>query len=229
MKYYKIFVKRYYDERIASSVNFINDSENSNFKQIDNGNIVFDVPILDYFYLESFDKKENWEWNLFDVHNFIGIANRLSTCFFISEKLKELLEKFIITEPHFYYQSKLLYKREKLNYYIFQFTGTKTFIEIFSYIDFKKSIFFDPIKKENVIVSNSDEFILNYKKIYKVNGNENKLRNRKLVVKQELDFIPLGTFMSDNIVSERLKQAIEENDITGFEFSELDYEVIVEK
>lgn len=31
------------------------------------------------------------------------------------------------------------------------------------------------------------------------------------------------------IVSERLKQSIEENEITGFEFSELDYEIELDK
>ena len=42
------------------------------------------------------------------------------------------------------------------------------------------------------------------------------------------DFIPLNPISSDIIISEHLKQAIEENSITGFEFSELDYEVVVE-
>ena len=38
----------------------------------------------------------------------------------------------------------------------------------------------------------------------------------------------MQNFLGDKLVSERLKKAIEENNITGFEFSELDYEVIVE-
>lgn len=230
MKYYRIQTKTIYPEnnRIASSANGekINNADHY-FIKMEKGEIINTPPLFDYFYLESFDKKEYWEWSLFDVHNFMGNASRISTCFFISEKLKILLEEFSITNPHFYYLSKLLYKGEKLNYYIFQFTGTKTFTEIFSYINFNKSIFFDPVKKENIIVNSSDEFILEYKKTYKANGNDNKLKNKKLVLKEELDFIPLETFMNDNIVSERLKQAIEVNGITGFEFSELDYEVSI--
>ena len=50
-----------------------------------------------------------------------------------------------------------------------------------------------------------------------------------IVLNNDLDFFPMQSFFKDNLISERLKQAIEENGITGFEFSELDYEVIVER
>ena len=38
----------------------------------------------------------------------------------------------------------------------------------------------------------------------------------------------MQSFLGDNIVSERLKQAIEENGIIGFEFFDIDYEVVAE-
>ena len=38
----------------------------------------------------------------------------------------------------------------------------------------------------------------------------------------------VGTWQGDILCSEHLKQAIEENGITGFEFFEIDYEVVVE-
>lgn len=38
----------------------------------------------------------------------------------------------------------------------------------------------------------------------------------------------MQSFLGDNIVSERLKQAIEENGITGFEFFDIDHEVVAE-
>gem|GEM_PF-6647905 len=66
-----------------------------------------------------------------------------------------------------------------------------------------------------------------YKRVYRENGIENKLKNKKLVLKNDLDFFPIGTIIKDNLISTRLKNAIEENGITGFEFSELDYEVII--
>ena len=229
MKYYKIQIQSLYGDRISSSANGKNiKNAEYYFDKIGKGEIVSGAPLFDYFYLESIDKREYWECQLNDIHDFIGEGSQIPG-WLVSEKLKILLEKFIVTEPYFYYPSKLLYKGEKLNYYIFQFTGIKIFTETLSYINFNKSIFYDPIKKGNVMVGNSDEFISKYKKIYKANGYDNKLKNKKIVLKENLDFIPLGTFMSDNIISERLKQTIEAKGIKGFEFSEIEYEVKVQK
>ncbi|MFK8296570.1 hypothetical protein ACI760_10335 [Capnocytophaga canimorsus] len=47
------------------------------------------------------------------------------------------------------------------------------------------------------------------------------------MLKKDFDFFPMQSFFTDNLCSETLKQAIEENNIKGFEFSELDYEVVV--
>lgn len=228
MRYYKIDIKSFYGERTISRANYINNLKEECFKDIGKGEIIYDAPTFDYFYLESFDEQKYWEWKLFDAHQFIGEAGWLTPNLFISKKLKKLFEDFNMSDPHFYYASKLTYQNEKFDYYIYQFTGNKIFKHTISYIDFNESVFFDPLKKENIVVDNSDEFILEYKKIYKANGNDNKLKNKKLVLKKYLDFIPLGIIMKDNIVSARLKNAIEENGITGFEFSELDYEVVVD-
>ena len=48
------------------------------------------------------------------------------------------------------------------------------------------------------------------------------------MLNKKLDFFPMQSFFQDNLVSENLKQAIEENGITGFEFFEIDYEVVAE-
>ena len=55
-----------------------------------------------------------------------------------------------------------------------------------------------------------------------------KLTLKKVVLTESFDFFPLIPISSDIIVSENLKQAIEENGITGFEFFEIDYEVVAE-
>ena len=115
MKYYKIDIKSHFPElgRIASSAegkNIANADEY--FWTMDRGEILYNAPIFDYFVLESFDKEKYWEWALFDVHDFIGTGSQIPG-WFISKKLKKVLENFKITEPHFYYLSKLLYKGEK--------------------------------------------------------------------------------------------------------------------
>ena len=49
---------------------------------------------------------------------------------------------------------------------------------------------------------------------------------RKIVLIDKFDIV--GTWQGDLLCSERLKQAIEENGITGFEFFNIDYEVVAE-
>ena len=68
MKYYKIITRDYYGDRIASYADFIDDKEEEIFKKIGSGEILVDTDIFDNFFLSSYDKKEFWEWNLFDIH-----------------------------------------------------------------------------------------------------------------------------------------------------------------
>ena len=92
MKYYKTKIKSFYGDRIASDAkgeNIANADEY--FWAMDKGEILYNVPIFDYFVLESFDKEKYWEWALFDVHDFIGTGSQIPG-WFISKKLKKLLE-----------------------------------------------------------------------------------------------------------------------------------------
>lgn len=230
MKYYKIDIKRTYENNmVATNANGSKIPNGSDyFWRMDNGEIILDAPVFDYFYLESFDKEEYWEWMLADVYQFIGEGSQIKG-WFISDKIKLLLEDFNISNPYHFYLSKLFYKGKKLEYYIFQFAGKLIFQNTLLNIDYPNSIFWNPLKEENVFIKNEDDFLSEYKKIYKENGGiENIMQNKILCMKEKFDFFPMSTFMKDNIVSERLKDAIEEKNIIGFEFSELDYEVVVE-
>lgn len=230
MKYFKIAIKAFYENGMIATNAEGKDIEDAEyyFNKLRDGEILNNPPVFDCFYLKSFDRREYWEWKLCDVLKFIGEGSQIKG-WLISNDLKLLLENFIIAEPHYFYLSKLLYKEEKLDYYIFQFAGKFIFKQTILHIDYTKTIFWNPLKQQDVFVSNKEEFISEYQKIYKENGGlENIVQNKKLVLKEKFDFFPMGTFMKDDIVSENLKKAIEENGITGFEFSELDYEVIVE-
>jgi hypothetical protein len=232
MRYYKIDIKTLYPEvdRIASSVDGdkINDADYY-FIKMDDGKIIYNAPVFDYFYLRSYDKKEYWEWLLTDVFDFTGKGSRI-TGWLISKKLKEILEKYKIAEPHFYYLSKLLYQEQKLDYYIFQFSGKDFRLPLTNYIDFNKSLFYDPNHKIDFTVSNEKELLFQQEKILEESGFDIiNIPIKKLAINDDIDFISMQNFLGDKIVSERLKQALEENSITGFEFSELEYEVVVEK
>jgi hypothetical protein len=230
MKYYLIKVKSHSDNnRISSEVEGekIPNAEFF-FNRISQGEILLKTPVFDYFFLESFDEKQYWEYKVNDVHKFIGEGSQIKG-WFVSGKLRLLLELFNLPESCHFYSSKLLYKGEKLNYYIFQYTGKLTFEQLLLYIDYSKTIFLNPLKNSEIILYKKEEFLPMYRQIYKENGLENAMKNKKLVLKEKLDFFPMQMFLHDNIISERLKIAMEENNIEGFEFSELDYEVIVEE
>jgi hypothetical protein len=231
MKYFRIDFQNFYNigrvPSYAEGEKIPNASEY--FWRMNQGEIIQNAPIFDYFYLKSFDKEKYWEWKLCDVHGFIGEGSQIHG-WLISQKLKSLFDCSNLSKPYFFYPSTLLYKGKKFDYYIFKFTG-KVFYELtIEYIDYSKSIFWDPVKNVDVIVKDKDNFLLEYDRIYKENGSlKNIIQNKKLVLRDNLDFFPLSSLTMGDLVSERLKNVIEENEISGFEFSELDYEVVVEK
>lgn len=229
MKYYKIYPKFYNNNgRIVSSVNGekILNAE-FYFNKISQGEILLSTPIFDYFFLESYDEKKYWEVQLNDVHEFIGKGSKIPG-WLISKDLKLLLENFKLSEPYHFYSSKLMYKGQKLDYYIFQYTGMIIVEEIRANILFQKSIFYNPNKNEKILVKSKDDFVKEKKRILKETNDYSKgIKIKRLVLSKALDFFPMQSFLVDNIVSERLKNAIEEMGITGFEFSELDYEVVI--
>ena len=230
MKYFKIGLRTYFElDRVPSRANGDNvPNADTLFRKMKDGE-KFNLPVLDYFFLQSFDKKEFWEWILCDVYSFTHNAGWIRG-WFISDDLKLLLENFNLSNPYGFYPSKLLYKGKKIDYYVFQFTGDLTYKQTLDYINYPASIFLNPETNTEIIVSNKDNFLSEWDKVYKENKSLAKtIRFKKLILKEQLDFFPIGTIMKDNIVSERLKNAIEENSIEGFEFSELDYEVVVEK
>ena len=125
MKYYKIKRKTRFPElgRIASGAEGKNVPEKEYFYRIGKGEIIENTPIFDYFVLESFDKEKYWEWALFYIHGFIGEGSQIFG-WYISDKLKSLLEKFKIAPKYHFYETRLLYKGEKFKYWIFQFIAS---------------------------------------------------------------------------------------------------------
>ena len=203
MKYYKIKRKTQFPElgRIASGAEGKNVPEKEYFDRIGKREIIENTPIFDYFVLESFDKEKYWEWALFDIHSFIGEGSQIFG-WYISDKLKSLLEKF--------------------KYWIFQFP-----IEPLQNIIFEKSDFYyiKDGKQNEIEIKNESEFMQIRRDLFI--GEDIELECSKVCLLDSFDIVyqqPNG----DILCSERLKQAIEENGITGFEFFEIDYEVVAE-
>lgn len=217
MKYYRIKIQTIYGDRISSGVDGKNVPEKDFFYRIGDEEIIENAPIFDYFILKSFDEEKYWEWALFDIHDFIGVGS-IMTGWYISEKLKTLLEKFKIAPKYHFYETHLLYKGEKLKYWIFQFP-----IDYFLNVNYEKSFFSTPNETILLNFKNREEFLSTFKAEYR--------RTKKKLIAKTICFTDSYDLVANNteiLCSETLKQAIEENNITGFEFSEFDYEVVVE-
>ncbi|MDR3140742.1 MAG: hypothetical protein LBU37_03320 [Tannerellaceae bacterium] len=220
MRYFRIKIRPFFEGRIVSDANgeFVADAD-LYFTKIRYGEIVENTPIFDYFHLQSFDKKEFWEWKLQDVYRggweYPGNRN-----WYISDRFKLLLERYIIASQYHFYETRLLYKYKKLKYWIFQFPVTP-----YKNIDFSKSEFI--LEQENKVYnfSSEEEYTSCYRKTYK--EVKKKMKCVKIYLKDICDITKSTN--NDIIVSERLKIAMEKINIEGFEFSELDYEIIVEK
>ena len=225
MKYYKIDIKSHFPElgRIASGAEGKNVPEKEYFYRIGKREIIENTPIFDYFVLKSFDKEKYWEWALFDVHNFIGVGS-IMCGWYISDKLKSVLDKFRIAPKYHFYETRLLYKEEKFKYWIFQFIASYRRLNKMQFVNFSQSIFY--ANNENYVFNSYENWSDKNDEIY--DECKEKLTLKKVVLTEPFDFFPLIPISSDIIVSENLKQAIEENGITGFEFFDIDYEVVVE-
>lgn len=230
MKYYKITDKSLDLERKSKGLKADIPSANGQF--VPNGAFYFDrmrkkeiiknAPIFDYFHLQSFGEEKDWEWRLQDVHGGMG-EYPSGTYWYISDKLKNLLENFKITTKYHFYETRLLYKGEKLKYWIFQFIASYRKLNKMQYVDFPKSIFY--INNQTYSAKSYEEWSdINEEMYDKFNKD---LKIKKVVLTEFFDFFPLNPISSDIIVSENLKQAIEENNIIGFDFFDIDYEVVV--
>jgi hypothetical protein len=227
MHFYKIKKASIENNILIGSVNGKNIPNGNNyFCKINNGEILSNAPIFDYFFLQSFEDKELWEIYLKDIHGGIGIfplGNWL-----VSDKLKKLLEKYLLAKDYFFYESRLLYKGMKLTFWLFQFTAIYRKLNKTKYIDFEKSCFVSKKRSDKLVKLISYSDYLNYE--YELKNKENdKILSKKISLKEHVDLITLVPIRPDIVISERLKTAMEENNIEGFEFSELDYEVVVEK
>lgn len=220
MKYYKIDYNGIYQiintNKSMGNANgeFVPDGKEY-FNRIGNGEIIKDAPIFNYFHLQSFGSKEDWEWHLQDVHGFIGIGS-IMTGWYISDDFKLLLEKFKIAPDYHFYETRLLYKENKLKYWIFQFP-----INPLQNYDYEKSEYF--FENERVTgLKTAEEFDdYDYSMWKKTKKN---VEWRKTVLIDVFDFVV--NMNGDKLVSENLKNAIEAMKLEGLEFFEIDYEVI---
>ncbi|WP_167372069.1 hypothetical protein [Capnocytophaga endodontalis] len=134
----------------------------------------------------------------------------------VNSKIKSLITLYSLPN-HKFYDTEVIYKKSKLNYYWFHF-----YDDIFQYIDMKKSKFI--LKWRDV----SQEFCFTSKDFFKSKKRktfedfETKLIIKEVYLLNSFPKYDIFHFEGRNIISEKLLNAFIENNITGYEVSEYD-------
>jgi len=186
------------------------------FDRMGKGEVILDAPLFDYFHLQSFGKKEDWEWRLQDVHGFIAVGS-IITGWYVSDKFKKLMECFFIAGGYHFYPTKLLYKGEKLDYWIFLYA-----IGAIQNIDFNKSVFKIKNEEEIVPILSWDNYLLTIKTLRSERQKRIELRSITFVETFDLVF---NIIDSNILVSKKIKTELENARLVGLEFKILDYSV----
>lgn len=223
--YFKVEMERRFpaQDKVLGHPNgeFVTDGEKY-FAGIGKGEIIKGAPVFNYFYLQSFGPEEEWEWKLQDLHGFIGQGSKMGSNWFVSENFKILLDNFKIAPDYQFYESILSYRKNKLKYWVFQFTASYRKLNKMKYVDFQKTEFISK-NNDSYAFNSYEEYSQKNEEIYEQYGEDLKVKN--LVMNQFFDFIVLNPLNSDIIVSEDLKNAIVKMKLEGFIFSSLDYEI----
>ena len=132
----------------------------------------------------------------------------------VNNKIKSLITSYSLPN-HKFYDTEVIYKKSKLNYYWFHF-----YDDIFQYIDMKKSKFI--LKWRDII----QEFCFTSKDFFKSKKRktfedfETKLIIKEVYLLNSFPQYDIFHFEGRNIISEKLLNAFQENNITGYEVSE---------
>ncbi|MDR3328022.1 MAG: hypothetical protein LBT04_07890 [Prevotellaceae bacterium] len=157
---------------------------------------------------------------LTDFISGTGLGNSL----IMSNMAKNIFEKYTLC-PHRFYHMPIHYKKEPQNYFMLHYLSNFS-----AYIDYEKSTFIeeDLIKKTrgNFIKINSlDDLLIKKKEVnkkYKGIGYYSAIGNEVTMNQEfssmELDFFGILVADTGTYVSERLKNTIEENGLTGLDF-----------
>ncbi len=153
-------------------------------------------------------------------------SNFFSSYYIISEKFKKIIEHFTFHNIIFL-DSVVTFKTEKYNYFIL------SIIETIDIVNFSKSTFIvddlSPALRfggDIIEVTSNEDYILKSSKIWKEKGFGYGLIPTKIVLNYMSDLVKFPFGMT--LISEDLKQKIEEEKLTGVVFEETDIEFYLE-
>jgi len=145
----------------------------------------------------------------------LGIPNMNAYGFFLSEKFKNLLEKFNLME-HKFYEGQLYLNDSILRYFWFHPKENN-----FEWIDFDKTdVFFKYNDAPPIKINNYDEYQSKY---HNKGGFElQNINLKKDIPNFDLFYLPFVNYGCDFFISESLMNVIIKEKITGIEIKEQD-------
>lgn len=162
------------------------------------------------------------------VTDFISHDGVNGLGYVISERIKNLLQDFNLPEHRFYKLPVYQDSRGKQHQY-YKLHMLQHYFD-YSLIDFEKSSFYigDFFKKNKKIVKyqNEQELII---KLKNLDDLEERIWGNKIVLnhnyeKQGLDCFHIHHFSDDFIISERLRESLEQIEATGINYEECSFE-----
>ena len=227
MKFYKMISSINIDGNVPPGMNGENVKDRELFFDNDKcGPNRFYDKNYEFDYLEPMEfgdgREEEHSSVIYDYHSWLGESPLGAWLKPVSKQFKEILEQFNLGEYRFY-KALVLFKEKKHEYFVLQI-----FDDFYQdFIDFEKTIFNNLNSSRNLGERKletkqfrSIQEVIDYSRSNW--GSGVNWNYERVIMKPEFRALDLFTFYKfGDIVSERLKNAIEEAGLTGMEFKEL--------
>ena len=179
-------------------------------KTIQDYHIVENTPVFDYFILGDGSSRKKFDWIRLDMYGVFALGGG----FLVSERFKDTISTFRLTR-HKFYPAKLMYKGQKLDYYLFQLgEGLPIIYEKCNY----------QVEHEIMIMTAQDLQIYD-KESFNLRWIELKREGKRLNIKDFVFSKYYDYFISRElfkIVSEPLKNTLEAAGLTeGWKFEDI--------
>ncbi|WP_028523017.1 hypothetical protein [Runella limosa] len=178
--------------------------------------LIDDVPVFDYFVLKELygERKKKFDWIKLNAYDFVVGHYTISSCFLVSEQFKETIAAFNLPR-HRFYPAKLMYKGQKLDYYIFQL-GEEIPI-LYEKCNYQIEGESMTITAQELQIHEKESF--NFRWIA-LNKDRKRLNIKNFVFSKHYDYFICGELFK--VISEPLKEALETAGLTeGWKFEDI--------
>jgi hypothetical protein len=178
------------------------------------------------YYYEKFPENNEIDFSCFTITKNVKLTDLMSCAYntngiIISKKFKELLEKFSLLDCKFY---SIDIKRSNeiiKDYFWMHILENKSIVN--KWIDFENSVFVDFLNGNKLDINSYEDYQEMAKQV-KLTSSINYVKCKKYLLKDtincEIDFFD-SCYLAKYIISENLKSAIKDANLTGMEFTQL--------